>query len=192
MLGHISRIIPPWLSLWLILAAFSTLFIALVYGAVQQDFRQSANDPQIEMAENAAARILSGDSPTGIASEFKKVDIAQSLSPYLIFFDGEGTPIAGSGRLHGEIPKPPAGVFAFAEAYGEHRFTWQPESDVRSAVVLVPYRAGTSGFVMAGRSLREVEKREEKLGLQVFLAWFASLALSLMGAVFLGLYFKRD
>ena len=41
---------------------------------------------------------------------------------------------------------------------GEDRLTWQPEPGVRSATVVVHYQGAQAGFVMAGRSLREVGK----------------------------------
>ena len=41
---------------WLPLGVAVTLVCALIYATVQQNYRQSANDPQIQMAEDAALR----------------------------------------------------------------------------------------------------------------------------------------
>ena len=51
--------------------------------------------------------------------------------------------------------------------------TWQPQSGVRVAQVSVPWSGGT---VLAGRSLREVERRIDQLLLLVAAAWVAGLA----------------
>jgi hypothetical protein len=47
---------------WLLLAIVLTGLIGLVYVAVQQDLRQGANDPQIQMAEDALAKLANGQS----------------------------------------------------------------------------------------------------------------------------------
>jgi hypothetical protein len=45
---------------WLPLAALTTALCGLVYLAVQQALRQAANDPQIQMAEDAAYILSQG------------------------------------------------------------------------------------------------------------------------------------
>jgi len=47
---------------WLLIAIVVTGLIGLVYVAVQQDLRQGANDPQIQMAEDTAAKFANGQS----------------------------------------------------------------------------------------------------------------------------------
>jgi hypothetical protein len=51
---------------WLPLAAVTTLLCGLVYLAVQQSLRQGANDPQIQMAEDAAAALVAGSTPESV------------------------------------------------------------------------------------------------------------------------------
>ena len=48
------------LRYWLPLAAVTTLLCGLIYLAVQQSLRWGANDPQIQMAEDAAAALAAG------------------------------------------------------------------------------------------------------------------------------------
>jgi hypothetical protein len=50
--------------------------------------------------------------------------------------------------------------------------TWQPQSGVRIAAVVVPWQGGT---VLAGRSLAQVEIREDNALLIVLAAWLAML-----------------
>ena len=50
--------------------------------------------------------------------------------------------------------------------------TWQPRSGVRIAAVVVPWRGGT---VLAGRSLRLVETREDEALLLAAGGWLVGL-----------------
>lgn len=54
------------------------------------------------------------------------------------------------------------------------------EPGVRSAAVVVSVSGGQGGFVLAGRSLREVEKRVDQLTQQVGAAWLASMLVTLV------------
>ena len=68
------------------------------------------------------------------------------------------------------------------DAHGQDRLTWQPESGVRSAVVVQPWR---DGYVVVGSSLRLVEERESNALLIAGLAWAVTLgatAVAAMGA----------
>ena len=50
---------------WLPFAIIIVIFSGLVYAIVQQNYRQSANDPQIQIAEDLATAISQGQpSPT--------------------------------------------------------------------------------------------------------------------------------
>ncbi len=156
------------------LAFLATALCGLVYLAVQQAERQGANDPQIQMAEDAAAQLATGTSTIGIIPA-TPVDINTSLAPYIVIYDASGNPIAGNGILDGTLPNLPAGVFNYAANAGEDRFTWQPRSDIRQAVVVVPAGDSSGGFVMAGRSLREVEIREDHTQAETAAAWLFSI-----------------
>ena len=167
-----KNILTRALALWFPLLVILTGMLAFAYWAVQQNYRQSLNDPQIQMAEDAAATLDAGAAPASIVTRgVPLVDISTSLAPWVAVFDASGTPLESSASL-GNLPLAlPAGVFdvstwkrVYAE-YGiamtipksETRFTWQPQIDVRQAVVLV--RASNGTFVAAGRSMREAENR---------------------------------
>jgi hypothetical protein len=167
---NVKAILQHWL--WMVMVV--TGLVGLLYAAVQQDIRQSANDPQIQMAEDAAAK-LAGGQPVQSVVPSEKVDIATSLAPYLIIFDVNGNTIASSAQLNGQTPTIPAGVFDSVRQDGEDRITWQPQSGVRSAIVVNQFRGSTSGFVVAGRSLREVEKREDALLQILEVGWVVML-----------------
>lgn len=166
-----ERIIRAWVPM----AFLATIFCGLVYGTVQQSYRQSANDPQVQLAEDTASTLQEGGAAFPLVPS-GTVDIATDQAPYMIFFDVSGNPVIGNGMLDGHLPTLPPGVFAYTATTGEDRFTWEPEPGVRSAVVLVRVADSSTGFVMAGRSLSEVEWRESQLELMVFVAWVTALA----------------
>jgi hypothetical protein len=144
--------------MWIPIAVAVTGLAALVYAAVQQDLRQGANDPQVQLAQDAAARLDAGATPTAVVPS-ETVELATSLAPYLVVFDSTGGQLASSAVLHGAAPPFPTSVFDAVRRRGEDAITWQPEPGVRSAVVIRPWRGG---FVLAGRSLRLVEERENR------------------------------
>jgi hypothetical protein len=111
----------------------------------------------------------------------KTVDIAQSLAPWVAIFDPGGQPLASRGQLDGAPPKPPKGVLDAAVANGSNRVTWQPRAGVRMATVTVPWSGGT---VMAGRSLREVERREDQALTLVVAGWAATLGAVALACLF--------
>ena len=159
-----------WTSLFFAIS----LTVALFYLCLQQNIRQSANDPQIQISNDISNLISNGKN----LSEFnlaEKVDISKSLSSYFVVYDSVGNPILGSGVLDGKLPNLPNGIFDFVKKNGEDRVTWQPRSNVRSAIVVTKYEGKNNGFVMAGRSLSEIEKREDKLLAQVVIGWIVTI-----------------
>jgi hypothetical protein len=159
-----------WLELFGPAVVAGTVLALLFSVAVQQDLRQSANDPQIQLAEDLAADLTTGTDPH-TAAPAKKVDIAGSLAPFIIVFDEAGTPTVSSAQLGGRVPVVPSGVLEYVRQHGEERLTWEPRPGVRIAAVLVRYGGPRPGFVLAGRSLREVERREDALRNYVAMAW---------------------
>src|SRR5579863_4079275 len=148
------------LKYWLLIAIIISGLCGIFYAVIQQGLRSGADDPQIQMAEDAAAKLASGQQVQNVVPA-EKVDIATSLAPYIIVFDNTGKPIASSAQLNGQTPTIPSGVFDYVRQNGEDRITWQPQTGVRSAIVITQFKGANSGFVVAGRSLREVEIRED-------------------------------
>src|SRR5579859_1420898 len=164
---------------WLPGLVLVTMVAGLVYGTAQHSLRAGADDPQIQLAEDTAAALAGGQTPQAVIPA-TKVNMAASLAPYLMIFDAQGRLIASSVQLNGGPPILPSGVFAEARQRGELRFTWSPDpqAGVRSAVVVAPVTGPAPGFVLAGRSLREVEKREDDLLWLTTVAWLAGLGLT--------------
>ena len=163
-----------FLKLFLPFAIIITAFCLLVSITVQQSYRQSANDPQIQIAEDIATLISQGANPQNYIP-IGKVDISKSLATYILIFDKNGGLIGSSASLDDKTPQIPNGVLASAQKQGETKITWQPKVGVRSATVIVYYKGANPGYVLVGRSLREVEIREDNLTLMIFATYVLTL-----------------
>jgi len=170
------KIILYTLKYWLPLVAVLTAVFAFIHLSVQQDMRSGLNDPQIQMAEDAVGALANNQSVDSILpAGSPRVDIAKSLAPYLIVYDSSGRPVASGAVFNDQVPIPPAGVFDYTRQHNEDRVSWQPAPGVRSAAVIVAVQGGQGGFVLAGRSMREVEIRESQLTNMAMVGWIASL-----------------
>jgi hypothetical protein len=174
--------LPAWLKVWLPMAIVATGSIAFSYIATQQNYRQSANDPQIQLATDGAAALRDGTAPDKIAPD-ADIDMGKSLAPFTIVVDDQRHVLAAGANLGAQVPLPPAGAFDFAKAHGENRFTWQPQPGVRLAAVLVHTTGDHPGYVLAARNLREVEERESQLTALAALALAAVLGLTLITTI---------
>jgi hypothetical protein len=162
------------------LAIVATALAGLVYVVAQQDGRWLANEPQVQLAEDAAARLDAGGTPQDQVDAVP-VDVARSLAPFVVVYGSDDAILASGGLLDGQPPAVPAGVLATARAAGRNAVTWQPRPGVRVATVSVPWKGGT---VLVGRSLRLVEEQVDRLGLLVGAGWLATLvALAVAAAI---------
>lgn len=151
-----------------LIAAGVTLFVA---AALQQNYRLSADDPQIQLAEDAAANLSRGLQPEAVVGP-QKIDATNSLSPFVTVYSGGKPyePLATSGYFSdNKTLAPPIGVFDNVRSSGEERFTWQTLEGQREAAVLVYADSPQPFYVLAARNLREVETRENQLRLITFL-----------------------
>ncbi len=153
------------------LAVAATGLAALVYLVAQQDGRWLANEPQVQLAEDAAARLDAGGRPADQVGR-EPVDISRSLAPFVVVYGPTGDILATDGTLDGRPPDVPAGVWAETRSSGRDAVTWQPRPGIRIATVGVAWSGGT---VLAGRSLRQVEEHVATLGLIVGGGWLITL-----------------
>ncbi len=152
-------------KIWIPLAIGVLGLVGLVNLTVQQNLRLNADDPQLQLAEDGAVRLANGSAAQSIIGP-NIVDAGRSLAPFTIVFSADGKLIASSGQLDGRTPVPPTGTLDYAKVHGQERFTWQPTAEIRLATVLSYYsQNGHEGYILAARSLREVENREHRLDL---------------------------
>jgi len=167
MIPKIGRFIP--------LAILITGLSGLVYWTVQQDIRIGSYEPQIQMSEDTATRIAAGEDPKKVIPT-GSIDVAKSVAPYVIVYDDKGNILASDATLNNQTPKIPQGVLDYAKANGQDRVSWQPQGGVRSAIIVTHFsNSKISGSVLAGRSLREPEKRIDMLGTQVALGYLVTM-----------------
>jgi hypothetical protein len=152
------------------LLTLTTFIAGTGYFISQQVLRMSANDPQLQLAEDAAQRLNAGEDVARILPDHK-VDMAASLAPFVIVYDNAGRPVASSASLDGATPTPPRGVFEFVRSNREESVTWQPRPDVRIASVVT---RTADGFVVAGRNMREVSIREDRVFKLAAMGWVAA------------------
>lgn len=181
-----------FMRVWVPLAVAVTASCLLLYALMQQSYQSEQYDPQIQVAEDVALRVGAGVKPVTFAIK-DQADIAVSLSSWFAIYDAAGTPIVSTGLLRGEMPQPPQTAFSDLRARAleqpngvakakESRMTWEPEADVRHAVVVV--EAGDH-FVVAGRSMREIDGHIWNMESLIGIGWVLTLLATLF-AVWIG------
>ena len=163
-------------SYFLLPMAIVTVLILLIYASVQQSYRTAANDPQIQMAGDIAAKLRKGVSPDKIMQQ-DTVEISQSLSPFVALYDANRKPISSSGYLDGRIIELPGGIFDYLKTHEEDEVTWQPRPGVRMAMVVQKVTGSPVSYVAVGRSMQQVELREYSLRLAIIIGWIICLVL---------------
>ena len=180
----------------LILAALATGLALALYAIPQQVLRQGANDPQIQMATDMASfldryGVTDGLHQGALLNSGGVVDMAHSLSPFLIVFNDQGQPLGSNVQLGGKTPTLPAGVLAYTRSNREDRVTWEPipgSHAVRIAAIVERVEGNQPGFVLAGRNMREIEARTEQVRQMAGLTWIGMLGVILFGSLAFGWY----
>jgi hypothetical protein len=167
-----------------------TILTGLIYVNVQQVYRSNANDPQIQLANEINSNLNAGRSIERLWPD--SIDLQTSLSVFAALYDEHGQPLKASALLDGKIPQLPPGVFDFAKNQGEDRVTWQPRSGVRMALVVIRGNFSPVAYVAVGRSLKEVEVREQNLMKTTAISWGVMIFVILVSSIIhFSLYKKR-
>src|SRR3982751_5672828 len=109
-LGHVVRH-------WFALALVWTLAAGAIVLVQHQVLRQQADEPQEQLAEDAARRLAGGADVPTVVPPGAVVAIETSLAPWLAVYDANGAPLASNGRYQGGAPMLPGGVFDFARSH---------------------------------------------------------------------------
>ena len=166
--------IPVVGVLLVVVIVFST-----IYTTVTGSLHISANSQQIQLAEDGAARLNKNATPQSLVGS--SVDVARSLASYTNIYDLTGRSVTGAGYLEGKLPVPPRSLLKASDEKQYHAVTWQPQSDVRIAAVVVKAK---NYYVLSGQSLREVEKIESQVLTWTFLGGLLS-SLAVLGVYWL-------
>jgi sensor histidine kinase regulating citrate/malate metabolism len=166
-----------------------TIMTGLVYVNVQQTYRSNANDPQIQLANEINANLKAGRSIERLWPD--SIDIQSSLGVFAALYDEHAQPLRSSALLDGKIPQLPPGVFDFAKNQGEDRITWQPRAGVRMAMVVLRGNFSPVAYIAVGRSLKEVEVREQNLMKTTAICWIGMIVLILFSSLFHFSFYKK-
>ncbi len=168
---------------WLPFALLSTVLCGLIFVIAQQSLRLSADDVLAQLATDASILLEHGTGAADIVGPYP-VDMGRSLSPFFMIFDQHQAVVASMGTLEGNTPTLPDGALYQAIGRGQHRFTWEPQPGLRFAAVIRTFSSNDQyGFVLAARSLREVDYRISIMMLLSLGAWITSLILTLLGVL---------
>lgn len=173
-----NRRLVPWvLSLVLV-----TFFCLLLLFVVQKMYRQAANHPQIQIAEDAAAAFEQNQfTNETLKSSFEsfvpsigQVDLGSSLSPWIQVYDASREVIESSVSIQEAqtTPRVSSELFEGLSKRDQIRLTWQPRKGIRQAIVITKFSGLRSGYIVVGRSLREVEDQIRILTVIISAAWF--------------------
>ena len=167
---------------WLPLAVLITGLGGMVALTGQQVLRLSGDEPQIQLAQDAAASLSAGDQLASVAPT-RTLDVGLSLAPFTIVYDDKGGVLVATGQLHGQPPQLPSGVLDNVRQHGEDRISWQPEPGTRYAAVVERVTGTQPGFVLVARSLRVIEQRIGVVESLALVGWLVTLAASLVAVV---------
>lgn len=173
--------------LWLIIMFLVTFSSSLIYLITQQTLRLGANEQPVQLATDTALKLENGQNAQQ-AIPADKVNIAQSLAPFVMVFNKNNNLVATSGMMGNRSPVYPIGVFAAVNKNGEDRVTWQTQTGLRYATVAIKY---SEGYIVAGKSLSETEKLIDKVGRLVGLAWLACALFSALALVVLFSFIEK-
>ncbi|MGO4247935.1 hypothetical protein AB4Y87_12040 [Paenarthrobacter sp. RAF54_2] len=151
---------------WLAAAIIVTLIFGSAYVTLQQLGRRAANDAPTAAA---AARV---EAIGSAAPSAPPLELNPDSGVFVIVYGADNKPVSGTAALHGSFPVLPAGVLEAARRTGSDAVTWQPEPDLRMAVVARP--AGEQ-VVVAGQSLKPVEDRNLMVLIFLSTAWLGSM-----------------
>ncbi len=163
----------------LAMAALVSGVLLFVEVAVQQSYREAANDPQIQMAADIGYKLAGGHSIQQVLPT-DTTELEHSPGIFVALYDKAGKPLASTTNLGGKLPQIPVGVFANADKDGENYITWQPQAGVREAVVVRSVASPTVAYVAVGRSLNGVEVREANLLRLAALTWIVAMVVILV------------
>jgi hypothetical protein len=174
-----------------LIIAFILVIITIIFGTIyitqQQSLRISANSPQIQLAEDTAVSLNNGTNPVSFADN--RVDMGNSLAPFIVIYSKSGRVVSGNGYLDNKLPTVPIGVLQHSDGKDYSFVTWQPQSNVRIASVSV---SAKNYYVLAGRSLKEVEKQEQSQLEFAVLGWVASIIVTVLGYTFVNKAHKKN
>lgn len=144
---------------WLPLGFVVIMVIIICYLMIIFYIRQSANMPQLQIAQDKARVLSSADA---VQISLPNVEIDKSLQTFEIIYDGSGKVLSSNAMLQGLTPELPSTVLR--DISTTKTVTWQPQKSVRIAAVIQPIVGSSNAkFVLVGRNLTENQRQESNI-----------------------------
>lgn len=149
-----------------LIALLGTGLVLVAFVLAQQVVRLGANALPATTAAQVSQSVQAGADPSAAAGP-PVPSFGEGSGATVIVYDVSLRPIGTNIKGFTDEPSelkymPPKGTFNYDTSKSvDHRFTWQPTSNLRLATVLV--RAGDKGYVVAAQNLHEAEKLENTL-----------------------------
>lgn len=169
------------LALLSLIALSGILFSSYIF--VQQSYRQNANDPQVQLTEDIARILSQGRDPEDVIPPQSQTEMTSGLQAFAIIYDESGKILASSVVLDGKPPVAPKAALNMAKNLPDNRITWEPKKGVKVAAVIKHFGGPKPGYILAGRSLREVESRIRILTNQFVIAEISLVVLWLIAVL---------
>ncbi|MFO0704634.1 MAG: hypothetical protein U0517_01485 [Candidatus Andersenbacteria bacterium] len=173
---------------WIPLGLAIILVTGLLYATVQQVYRRSADDPQVQIVQELARDLAAGQDPTALDAG-KKLDLTETSAPFVILYDKDGKVMASTVTLNNNPAIVPSGALHETDNGQQNRITWQPQDGVREALVIEHYKTQdgkAEGYIVVGRSLKEIEAREADLMTMLALGLGVTLITTLVASLLVG------
>lgn len=167
---------------WLPLASVIVMLGFVGYGLSQFVVRSSVDETPAQIAVNISDAIKAGTPVAELIPANAQSDLATEFAPFVILYDGTGTPISSTAILEKSIPIISKNTLEKSKKTGESRITWEPKKDVRLAIVIKPFPGEESGYILSGKSLHEADIRIKSLCNIATTGTIATLILSLFFA----------
>jgi hypothetical protein len=143
-----------------------TLVFGSVYVALQQLERSSANEAP------AAALAAQAQSAQPMTAPGPRLKLTPDSGVFIIVYGADNRPESGTVTLDGQLPVVPGGVLDAARTSGFDAVTWQPEPELRMAIVARP---SAGKVVVTGQSLAPYEDRDRRTLIILALGWLCSV-----------------
>jgi hypothetical protein len=159
-----------------------TLLSGLIYFSSQQVIRLSANEMPSLSVDTALARISIGQQLNTILPNIP-IELSKPFGFFFSAYNEQKVLTIAQTTVRSAPVSVPSGVLDYAKSHGKDRVTWQPETGIRLAIVVV-YEPRTNTYLVAGRDLTDYEHRIETLGLQILLGWGITIIATFVAVIF--------
>ena len=143
---------------YLTTCAIVSFNIATFYAVMQQMYCTTI-EPQIQRAYDLKEQLEQNKKAEYLLPD-DTLDLQNGLEGFIALFNKEGKPIRSNDFLNNKMSQLPKEVYDFSKINKEKRITWQPQTGIRMAAVILSVNHPEIKFIAVGRSLKEAEERE--------------------------------